>query len=82
MKPRLVARQLRGAWWLIAYLPVIAVLSWAGSEKFGGRNYLTWGWDLVVVGAVGLVFFIWGAKSGWNTPAVEQAQVEYERRAA
>ncbi|MEO5624129.1 MAG: APC family permease, partial [Dokdonella sp.] len=24
-------RQLRGAWWLIVYLPVIATLSWAGS---------------------------------------------------
>jgi amino acid transporter len=68
-----IARQLRGAWWLIAYLPVIAALSWAGSEKFGGRDYLKWGWDLVIVGVVGLVFFIWGTKSGWNTPAVQEA---------
>ena len=77
-----IARQVRGACWLIAYLPVIAVLSWAGSEKFGGRNYLTWGWDLVAVGAVGLVFFIWGAKSGWSTPAVQEATAGYEQRRA
>ncbi|WP_395683442.1 APC family permease [Dokdonella sp.] len=69
-------RQLRGAWWLIAYLPSIALLSWAGSEKFGGKNYLTWGWDLAVVAAVGLVFYLWGVKSGWRTPAVEAAHGE------
>ncbi len=66
-------RHLRAAWWLIVYLPVVAFVSWAGSSKFGGHDYLKWGWDLVVVALIGLVFFIWGARSGWSTPAVEQA---------
>ena len=69
---------LRAAWWVIVYLPTIALVSWAGSAKFGGRNYLTWGWDLAVVAALGLVFFLWGARSGWNTPAVQQARREHE----
>jgi amino acid transporter len=69
-------RQLRGAWWLVAYLPSIAVLSWGGSEKFGGKGYLTWGWDLVVVAAVGLVFYLWGVRSGWRTPSVIAAHGE------
>jgi hypothetical protein len=73
------SRQLRAAWWLIIYLPVIAAVSWAGSEKFGGRNYIPWGWDLAVVAAIGVVFFIWGAKSGWRTPSVEEAQVRHAR---
>jgi amino acid transporter len=73
-------RQLRGAWWLIVYLPVIAAISWAGSEKFGGRNYFTWGWDLVVVAVIGLMFFIWGVRSGWNTPSVQQAHFDHEQR--
>ena len=67
------ARQLRGAWWMIVYLPAIAAVSWAGSAKFGGRDYLPWGWDLVVVAAVGFVFFLWGYRSGWATPAVARA---------
>jgi amino acid transporter len=70
------ARQLRASWWLIAYLPTIALISWAGSAKFGGHDYLSWGWDLVVVAAMGLVFFVWGARSGWSTPEIERAQSE------
>ncbi|MFT3905837.1 MAG: APC family permease [Steroidobacteraceae bacterium] len=66
-------QHLRGAWWLIVYLPTIALVSWAGSAKFGGHDYIKWGWDLVVVAAIGLVFFAWGAKSGWSTPSVQQA---------
>ena len=69
-------RQLRAAWWIIVYLPTIAWVSWAGSTRFGGRGYLSWGWDLVVVGALGFAFFIWGARSGWTTPAVEEAQAD------
>jgi hypothetical protein len=71
------ARQLRAAWWLIVYLPTIAAVSWAGSARFGGHDYLQWGWDLPVVAVVGLVFFGWGVKSGWNTPSVQQAQLDH-----
>jgi amino acid transporter len=69
-------RQLRASWWLILYLPTIALVSWAGSARFGGHDYLTWGWDLGVVAALGLIFFIWGVRSGWSTPAVQQAQID------
>ncbi|MGH8040946.1 MAG: APC family permease [Rudaea sp.] len=64
-------RQLDGAWWLIVYLPVIAILSYVGSAKFGGRDWLPFGWDLVVVGLAGLVFYFWGLRCGWRTPDVE-----------
>jgi amino acid transporter len=66
-------RQLQGAWWLIAYLPVIALISWGGSDRFGGKGYLPYGWDLLVVAAVGFAFYLWGVRSGWRTPAVEAA---------
>ena len=69
-------RQLRGACWLIAYLPVIAALSWAGSARFGGRDYLTWGWDLAIVAVVGLAFYLWGVKSGWRTDSIEAARAD------
>ncbi|WP_266160476.1 APC family permease [Dyella silvatica] len=69
-------RQLKGAWWLIVYLPTIALVSYAGSSTFGGHNYLPYGVDLAVVAVIGLVFYVWGVKSGWRTPSVEQAQLD------
>ena len=67
------ARQMKGAWWLVLYLPTIALVSWAGSTQFDGKGYLPYGWDLVIVAIVGLVFYLWGVKSGWCTPSLEAA---------
>ncbi len=66
-------RNLKGAAWMICYLPTIALVSWAGSTDFGGHGYLSYGTDLAVVAAVGAVFYIWGVRSGWRTPSVEKA---------
>jgi amino acid transporter len=71
------ARQLHASWWLIVYLPAVAVISWAGSARFGGHDYLRWGWDLVLVAALGLIFFVWAVKSGWSTPAIQQALIDH-----
>ncbi len=69
-------RQMKGAWWLVFYLITLAVVSRIGSTKFGGLGYLAFGWDLALVAVVGLLFYIWGVKSGWRTPSVEAAQLE------
>jgi amino acid transporter len=69
-------RQLRGAWWLIVYLPVMAFVSWAGSKTFGGMDYIPYGWDLLVVAVVGAVFYFWGVSSGWRTPTVDAVRLE------
>jgi amino acid transporter len=69
------ARQMKGAWWLVFYLPTLAFVSWAGSTTFGGHGYLSYGVDLAVVAVIGLVFYVWGVKSGWRTPSVEAAQL-------
>ncbi len=72
-------RQLDGAWWLICYLPAIALISWGGSTRFGGRGFLAYGWDLVVVAIVGAVFYFWGLKCGWRTPDVEKNSAQATR---
>ncbi|MEO8810020.1 MAG: APC family permease [Rhodanobacter sp.] len=69
-------RQMKGAWWLVFYLIALAVVSKIGSAKFGGLDYIPFGWDLAVVGVIGLLFFLWGVKSGWRTPSVEAARLE------
>ncbi len=64
---------MRGAWWLIAYLSTIALLSWAGSKEFEGHDYIGYGWDQLCVALAALAFCYWGVRSGWRTPAVESA---------
>jgi amino acid transporter len=60
-------RQMNGAWWLVLYLPAIALLSWVGSDRFGGLNLIPFGWDLSAVAIAGLGFYVWGVHSGWRT---------------
>jgi amino acid transporter len=64
------ARQLRGAWWLFAYLVAITILSWAGSKEFEGHDYIHYGWDQLCVALAALAFYFWGLRSGWRTPSV------------
>jgi amino acid transporter len=68
-------RQLRASWWLIAYLMVITGLSWAGSKEFEGHDYIGYGWDQFCVTVAALIFYFWGVRSGWRTPAIEAAEV-------
>jgi amino acid transporter len=56
-------RQLHASLWLICFFPAMAVVSWVGGSRFGGLGYLPWGWDLLLVAAMGLVFFVWGVRS-------------------
>jgi amino acid transporter len=72
-------RQLRAAWWLIAYLLAITGLSWAGSKEFEGHDYIGYGWDQLCVALASLAFYFWGVRSGWRTPALEEFETATER---
>ena len=63
-------RHLAGAWWMIAYFAALVALSWGGSQEFGGRGLLKYGWDQLCVALVALAFYFWGRRSGWRTPAL------------
>src|SRR3974390_3105432 len=75
-------RQLRASWWLLAYLGVITVLSWAGSKEFEGHDYIGYGWDQVSVALASLVFYFWGVRSGWRTPSVIAVEKHAAAKAA
>ena len=64
-------KHLRAALWLVIYLPSLALLSFLGSAQFGGIGVIPFGFDLGLVALLGLVFFVWGERSGWATPALE-----------
>jgi amino acid transporter len=71
-------RDLKAAWWLVAYLPVMAVLSLIGSKQFGGFGILPYGWDMLTVIAFSLVFYYWGVSSGYRSEYLEERQTHDE----
>ncbi len=77
LKPHLKA----GAW-MVAYLFVMAGVSWAGSTDFGGEGYLPEGWDLLVVALIGLAFYAWGVRSAWANPSLAAVKRELTEAAA
>jgi amino acid transporter len=71
LKPHLLA----GAW-MVSYLLVMALVSWAGGKDYGGRGYLPEGWDILIVAVIGLAFYAWGVGSAWRNPSLVQAEQE------
>lgn len=65
-------RDLKASWWLIGYLPCMALCSYIGSKKFGGLGVLPYGWDMVIVAVLSLAFYHWGVKAGWRTPYLSE----------
>lgn len=55
--------QLLDAYWLIAYLIFISIISYIGSNGFGGINVIAYPWDFVVIIICSLAFYYWGIKS-------------------
>lgn len=55
--------QLLHAYWLIAYLIFISIISYIGSNGFGGINVIAYPWDFVVIIICSLAFYYWGIKS-------------------
>jgi amino acid transporter len=73
------ARHLAGAWWMMAYFVLLAALSFIGSTEFGGLGLLSYGWDQACVAVMALVFYYWGRRSGWHTPALSALEASRAR---
>jgi len=65
---------LKASWWLVAYLPSMAVLSLIGSKEFGGRGLLPYGWDMALVAVLALAFYYWGVHTGYRTQYLEERE--------
>ena len=60
--PGTVARDVRASLWLIVFYWLMIALSWLGT--FGGKGIVDSPWDSVLVAAVALGIYAWGARSG------------------
>tara|TARA_R110000782_G_scaffold270474_1_gene371610 strand:- start:11841 stop:13469 length:1629 start_codon:yes stop_codon:yes gene_type:complete len=64
--------ELKSAMWIASFLPVMALVSFCGSKEFGGIGWLPYGWDMILVGILGLAFCYWGVSSAYDEPAVDE----------
>lgn len=60
--------------WMVVYLLCMMTISYLGSQKFGGINVIPFGWDMVVITCLSLVFYRWAIKSGFQSEYLEQGQ--------
>ncbi|RKP43965.1 APC family permease [Trinickia fusca] len=73
-------RDLKAAWWLVAYLPSMAVFSLIGSKQFGGLGVLPYGWDMLAIAVFALVFYHWGVRSGYRSNYLDERESEEDLR--
>ena len=71
-------QDMKAAWWLVAYLPIMALLSLIGSKQFGGHDVIPYGWDMLTVIVVSLVFYFWGVKSGYRSSYLDERETHDE----
>ncbi|MDP4107383.1 MAG: amino acid:proton symporter, partial [Bacillota bacterium] len=60
--------------WMLLYLGCMILISYIGSEKFGGKNIIPFGWDMLVIACLALGFYFWGVKSGIQTEYMDEAE--------
>jgi amino acid transporter len=67
--------------WLVVYIIVMLVLTYIGSSEFGApHQIIPYGWDMLVVAVVSLVFFYWGVASGIPTFESEAKLKEFAQQ--
>nr|WP_269448626.1 APC family permease [Metabacillus kandeliae] len=72
-------RNFKAGVWMVCYLLVMMLISWGGSEKFGGHNLIHFGWDMLLITLVSLGFYAWALKSGHATSYLKDGE-EVNRR--
>ncbi len=53
--------------WMVCYLLCMILISYLGSEKFGGLNIIPYGWDMLLIACLSFGFYLWAIKSGFET---------------
>lgn len=67
-----IGQQLRASWWLIFYYAAMLVISYLGSNSFGGQNILKTPIDQIAVIIVAIVCYYWGVSSAVAVPHYDE----------
>lgn len=55
--------QLQSSWWMLGYLIFISIMSYIGSNGFGGQNWIKYPWDFLVIVIISWIFYKWGIET-------------------
>ncbi|MGC4378526.1 APC family permease [Fictibacillus sp. Mic-4] len=67
-------RNFKAGIWMVVYLAFMTLVSYLGSEKFGGLDIIKYGWDMVIIAISSLIFYFWGVKSAWRNESIGDAE--------
>lgn len=65
------SKSIKAGIWVPIYIIVLTVLTYVGSGDFGGKNYIPFPYDLIVVVIVAVIFYIWSVFSGIKTEEID-----------
>ncbi|MFF0745487.1 APC family permease [Streptomyces sp. NPDC004111] len=81
-EPGSLVRQFAPAWWMIAFLLWMAVISALGSPDFGGSGLIPGGVDMALVAVSALGFYYWALNAGRKAARDGLARDCYEEETA
>lgn len=73
-----MSRHLSSGLWFICYLFSITLLSRFGDRDFGGANILHAPYDQITVLIISFIFYHWGIRRAWITPALRKFRTNNE----
>lgn len=73
-------KDLQNCYWMLAYLVFISIISYVGSNGFGGQNWIKYPWDFVVIIICSLLFYRWAVASRLQSidPAAEKVNAKVQ----
>jgi amino acid transporter len=67
-------RQVKAGLWLVCYLLYMMLISYLGSDRFGGHNVIPYGWDMIIIAISAFVFYLWAIRSAYVTEQLKKAE--------
>ncbi|MCL4450288.1 MAG: APC family permease [Candidatus Thermoplasmatota archaeon] len=65
-------RHITAGLWLVAGLIIIPIESYIGPATYGGKNFVPFPWDFIMIAITGIILYVWSQYSGWKTESLEK----------
>ncbi|AFM42481.1 amino acid transporter [Desulfosporosinus acidiphilus SJ4] len=77
-----IGKHIKAGIWLVVYMLFMIAISYFGSSKFGGKDFLKYPMDQLVAIIGGIIFYLWGTASAFVTDEIVDVVKEQEKERA